>query len=72
LRGGKSWRAATGWGFRRGYQGLRGFIMLMSAMGVHQVIVCASFHHVHRVRIVSSGAHRVVAGASGAGNQKNV
>jgi hypothetical protein len=30
-----------------------GIIMLMSAMGVHQVIVCASFHDVHRVRIVS-------------------
>jgi hypothetical protein len=36
-----------------------GFIMLMSAMGVHQVIVCASFHDGHRVRIVSSCAHRV-------------
>jgi hypothetical protein len=33
-----------------------GFIMLMSAMGVPQVIVCASFHDVHRVRIVSSCA----------------
>jgi hypothetical protein len=33
--------------------GHNGFIMLMSAMGVPQVIVCASFHDVHRVRIVS-------------------
>jgi hypothetical protein len=33
------------------------FIMLMSAMGVHQVIVCASFHD---VRIVSSCAHRFI------------
>jgi hypothetical protein len=38
--------------------GHHGFIMLMSAMGVPQVIVCASFHDVHRVRIVSSCAHR--------------
>jgi hypothetical protein len=35
--------------------GHHGFIMLMSAMGVHQVIVCASFHD---VRLVSSCAHR--------------
>jgi hypothetical protein len=41
-----TWRAA----FLAGHHG---FIMLMSAMGVHQVIVCASFHDVHRVRIVS-------------------
>jgi hypothetical protein len=46
-----TWRAA----FLAGHHG---FIMLMSAMGVHQVIVCASFHDVHRVRIVSSCAHR--------------
>jgi hypothetical protein len=38
--------------------------MLMSAMGVHQVIVGASFHDVHRVRIVSSCAH-AAAGAPG-------
>jgi hypothetical protein len=44
--------------------GHHGFIMLMSAMGVPQFIVCASFHDVHRVRIVSSCAHRFIVCAS--------